>query len=171
MGIINGLIQFPKLDVPDTKFTPVYTLDLSLKDNPKGVKLLESKGVNIRNKNGASDYEYQNYDFVTIKKRAFKKDGSPTPKPKIYDSKNNNITGTSVPYGSEVNVSYSLHPYNFNGNKGVTIALKDVQIIKIADNSEEYVNEFKETEGYIVSPNDDKAVLIEEDEPFEVAQL
>jgi len=70
-------------------------------------------------------------DFVKIKRKVNKKDGSIRPSPVIKDSQNNTWDGNLVGNGSLVNVKFTTYDWTYAGKSGVASDLMGVQVVDL----------------------------------------
>ena len=81
VNIISGKAYWASLTSPNTTFEPVWCVDVCLDEDTKSK--VESLGLAVQNKGDDRG------DFVKIKRKVNKKDGSVRPSPVIRDSQNN----------------------------------------------------------------------------------
>ena len=105
--------------------------------------MIEEMGVPIKNKDD------ERGDFVTLQKDQFLTNGQELPKPRVIDSKKNDISGTLIGNGSMVKVSFYPKEWKYANRSGVRAVLKDVQVLELV----EYIpkDEFDEEDGYVAS--------------------
>ena len=71
--IISGKAHWASVLAPNTTYEPVYSIDLELDDDTKST--VEGLGLTIKNKGDDRN------DFVTIKRKLYKKNGDERPAP------------------------------------------------------------------------------------------
>jgi len=98
-------------------------------------------------------------DFVTIKRKVLKKDGTQRQAPIVKDSQNNNWDGKLIANGSTVNVKALPFDWSYAGKSGVSADLAAVQVVDFIEYSTDGVD-FDVVEGGYVTP------IVEEDIPF-----
>lgn len=109
-GVIEGKAYWSFLTSPNTKFEPVWSIDVSLdKANRKKV---EADGLSVKNKGDDRG------DFITIKRRTTKKDGEARRAPEVIDAHLNAWDGRPIGNGSTVRVKYAAYDYPIPGQKG-----------------------------------------------------
>ena len=127
MTVINGKAYWASVVSPNTTFDSdgVYTLDLSL--DSKNKKIAESDGLKIKNKGDEKG------DFVTIKRKAKRKDGSLNKAPDVIDNMKRPLEGTLIGNGSAVNVLYKTYEWVHKptGNTGVSADLQAIQVVDL----------------------------------------
>ena len=147
--ILNGKAYWTQVIEPNTTFEPVWSLDLLL--TPETLAIIKKEGLNVKNKGD------ERGDFVSLKRKVLKKDGSKKEAPTVTDSKLNPWNGnTLIGNGSEVNVKIQCFDYTYAGKAGRSADLQAVQVVKLveyqrADNGfgvveGGYVNYFSEPE-------------------------
>ena len=138
--IISGKANWACLLSPNTKFEPTYSIDVELDEDTK--QQVENLGLVVKNK-GA-------FDFVTIKRGQFKKNGDERPAPQVKDSSNNNWDSQLIGNGSTVNVKFATYVWNYAGNSGIGTDLMAVQVVDLVSygNDKDFD---KVDDGYVVS--------------------
>jgi len=121
--IISGKAYWASLIEPNTTFEPVWSLDLTVDEKTK--KLVEKDGLKVKNKGD------ERGDFVTIKRKVMKKDGTKRNGPTVTDSVNNAWNGQLIGNGSKVNVKYYPYEYNYAGKSGKSADLIAVQVVSL----------------------------------------
>ena len=145
MAVLKGKAHWAKVDRAVNPFDPSkprWSIDVQLVD-PDSVKMIEEMGVPIKNKDD------ERGDFVTLQKDQFLTNGQELPKPRVIDSKKNDISGTLIGNGSMVKVSFYPKEWKYANRAGVRAVLKDVQVLELV----EYIpkDEFDEEDGYVAS--------------------
>jgi hypothetical protein len=121
--IISGKAHWASLITPNTTFEPCWSLDVSLDETNK--KKAAADGLVIKNKNDNRG------DFVTIKRKVTKRDGSPRQAPEVIDAAKNPWNGDLIGNGSVVNVKYQPYEYTVRGKKGRSADLVKVQVVEL----------------------------------------
>ena len=125
MSIIKGTAFWASVQQPNTKFEPVWSIDVcNLDDAAKAT--LKNDGLEDKIKNK----EDERGDFIQLKQKVHARDGSMFVQPKVIDSSKNEFTDL-IGNGSTVAAKYATRDYDFAGNVGVTADLKAVQVIKL----------------------------------------
>tara|TARA_R100000687_G_C6409997_1_gene145986 strand:- start:429 stop:926 length:498 start_codon:yes stop_codon:yes gene_type:complete len=165
MPVVSGKAYWAKLDKAQNPFDPQkprWSIDVAL--NAEGVKFMKAKGVPIKNK------EDDRGKFVTMYKDQFLSNGSELPKPRLMDSKKNDISGTLIGNGSLVKVSFQDREWKMNNRTGVRAVLKDVQVLDLVDYTPP--DEFDVEEGYVSDTPSEASNTTDDDDlsddiPFE----
>lgn len=129
--IISGKAYWASVVSPNTTYEPVYSVDVCLDEDTKS--LVESLGLTVQNKGDDRG------DFVKIKRKVYKRDGSERPSPIVKDSQNNNWDGSLIGNGSMVNVKFATYEWEYNKKKGVAsdlMALQVVDLVEYGDNKD-----------------------------------
>ncbi len=108
--VITGKAYWASLVTPNTKFEPVWQIDVSL--DAENRKKVEKDGLKVKN-NGDD-----RGDFISIKRRTTKKDGSARNAPQVVDAHLNPWNDTLIGNGSTVRVKYAAYDYPIPGQKG-----------------------------------------------------
>lgn len=175
----KGLFVYPHLTKADTQFVPTgeYSVKLSLprEDAKELVALMKAELKAHKEKNSID----KGTDVFNIKKDEdagtliFKtklpkiiplKDGTQwEQKLAIYDAKGNPMPkDISIWSGTEGKLRIELRPYSMQGNNGVSLRLKAVQVIKLVEGNSENESPFEEEEGY--TTNNEPSPFSEENE-------
>jgi len=145
---ISGKCHYASITEPNTKYEPVWSIQVEVNDDNRST--IESAGLTINNK---SD---ERGDFVTIKRKLFRKDGSQRTPPGVKDSQNNPWNGKLIANGSTVNVKAVPFDWNHSGNSGRSADLSAVQVVDFIEYKRED-QDFAPVEGGYIQ---------EEDAPF-----
>ena len=149
---ITGKCHYASITEPNTKFEPVWSIQLEVDDNKRSI--IESSGLSISNKGDDRG------DFVTIKRKVERKDGTQRHGPVVKDSQNNNWDGKLIANGSVVNVKAVPFEWTYAGKSGISADLAAVQVVDFIEYTSGADNDFDVVEGGYVTPT------IEEDIPF-----
>lgn len=123
--IISGKAYWASILSPNTTYEPVYSVDVCLDDDTKS--LVESLGLTVHNKGDDRG------DFVKIKRKVYKRDGSERPSPIVKDSQNNNWDGSLIGNGSMVNVKFATYEWEYNKKNGVASDLMAIQVVDLVE--------------------------------------
>lgn len=123
--IISGKAYWASVISPNTTYEPVYSVDVCLDEDTKS--LIESLGLTVQNKGDDRG------DFVKIKRKVYKRDGSERPSPIVKDSQNNNWDGSLIGNGSMVNVKFATYEWEYNKKKGVASDLMALQVVDLVE--------------------------------------
>jgi hypothetical protein len=159
---IKGLLMWPKIFQPDTKFDDKWTLDLLL--DKEGLATAKEHGLRIskKRKDGTVPYadQFDGYDgsYLRIQKNCKDRNGKPMDPPKVKD-----VTGkvdvdpdTGIGNGTKANVLFMIKRRDMNGSEmslaeamkkynGYGMLLLGVQIIDLVEYEGE--SDFVEEEG------------------------
>ena len=111
----------PSIIEPNTKFDPVWSIQVEVDDNNRSV----IEGANLKITNKGDDRG----DFVTIKRKVLRKDGSERKAPIVKDSQNNLWDDKLIANGSLVNVKAVPYEWNYAGKSGTSADLAAVQVV------------------------------------------
>ena len=118
---ISGKCHYASIIEPNTKFDPVWSIQVEVNDDNRSV--IEGAGLPINNKDDDRG------DFVTIKRKVLRADGSQRSAPFVKDSQNNPWNGKLIANGSTVNVKATPYEWNYAGKSGVSADLAAVQVV------------------------------------------
>jgi|TARA_R110000803_G_scaffold119915_1_gene188151 hypothetical protein len=149
---ITGKCHYASITEPNTKFEPVWSIQVEVDDNNRSV--IESAGLTITNKGDDRG------EFVTIKRKVERKDGTQRQGPLVKDSQNNNWDGKLIANGSVVNVKAVPFEWSYAGKSGVSADLAAVQIVDFIEYAGGGGDDFAVVPGGYVTKN------VEEDIPF-----
>ncbi len=117
---ITGKCHYASITEPNTKFDPVWSIQVEVNDDNREV--VEKSGLKVANKGD------ERGDFVTIKRKVHRKDGSQRNAPLVMDSQNNRWNnGKKIANGSTVNVKAIPYEWDYAGKSGISADLADVQ--------------------------------------------
>ena len=150
---VTGKCHYASLVEPNTKFEPVWSIQVEVNDDNRSI--IEEAELSIANKGDDRG------DFVTIKRKVLRKDGTQRQGPVVKDSQNNNWDGKLIANGSTVNVKAIPFDWSYAGKSGVSADLAAVQIIDFIEySSAGSGDDFDVVPGGYVTP------VVEEDIPF-----
>jgi hypothetical protein len=118
---ITGKCHYASIIEPNTKFEPVWSIQVEVNDENRSV--IEGANLPISNK------EDERGDFVTIKRKVMRRDGTERHPPIVKDSQNNLWDGKLIANGSLVNVKAIPYDWNYAGKSGVSSDLAAVQVV------------------------------------------
>lgn len=133
MPTLSGKAYWASIANPNTTFEPVWSIDLAV----EGGELDKARQMNLNIKNKSDERG----DFVTIKRKVNRKDGSQNQRPSLVDSNKNDMGNTLVGNGSDVNVLFKTYEWEYAGKMGIGTELEKVQVTKLVeynDNSEDF---------------------------------
>jgi len=121
--IISGKAYWASVVKPNTTYEDTWQVDVCLDEDSKS--MVESLGLTVQNKGDEKG------DFVKIKRKVYKNDGSMRPAPIVKDSENNDWDGRLIGNGSLVNVKFSTYDWNYNNKQGKASFLLAVQVVDL----------------------------------------
>ena len=141
---LSGKCHYASVVEPNTTFEPTWQIDIALDEESK--KIVEEAGLNIKNK------EDDRGEYVTLKRKVLRKDGSRRQAPSVKDSQNNpwavededgKLNYKLIGNGSTVNVKALPFDWNYAGKTGRSADLTAVQVVALI----EYGNDFDVVDG------------------------
>tara|TARA_Y100000287_G_C14216721_1_gene353844 strand:- start:201 stop:701 length:501 start_codon:yes stop_codon:yes gene_type:complete len=166
MPVISGTAYWAKVHQPhfdQYNEQGIFSIDVTV--DAKTKKQLQDLGLGPRIKTK----DDERGEFITIKRKYTRKDGTKNSAPRVVDSKKTPISPDDlIGNGSKVNVAFDTYDYNVKGNQGVGSSLKAVQVIKLIEYSpSENLDEFSEESGYQAKTNGASKNELEDDKlPF-----
>ena len=127
MPVLSGKAHWASIANPNTTFEPVYSIDLAI----EGDELNKARQLGLTIKNKGDDRG----NFVTIKRKQYRKDGSENKRPDLVDSNKNNMGNTLVGNGSDVNVLFKTFEWEYAGKTGMGTELQKVQVTNLIEYS------------------------------------
>jgi len=157
---LQGKSMWACVQSPNTKFEPVYCIDLVI--DAAQAKEVRKQGLKVKkNDDGES--------FVKLKRKLFKQDGTENSKPKVVDASKAPFTNL-IGNGSIVNVFYNLYEWGPGKyGSGIGADLTGIQIIDLVPYGGGEPD-FEEVDGFVASrPKEVKETEEEFDDtlPFE----
>ena len=166
MPVISGTAYWAKVHQPhfdQYNEQGIFSIDVTV--DAKTKKQLQDLGLGPRIKTK----DDERGEFITIKRKYTRKDGTKNSAPRVVDSKKTPISSdVLIGNGSLVNVAFDTYDYNVGGNQGVGSSLKAVQVTKLVEYSpSENLDEFSEESGYQAKTNGASKNELEDDKlPF-----
>ena len=126
MSVIKGSAYWASIVSPNTTFDSdgVWSIDVGNLDK-KNLEVAKNDGLEIKNKGDDRG------DFVTVKRKVRRKDGSMNKAPEVKDAQKRTMINTLIGNGSEVNVLYSTYEWEFKGRSGVSADLRAIQVTNL----------------------------------------
>ena len=125
---ITGKCHYASITEPNTKFDPVWSIQVEVTDDNREV--VEKSGLKVANKGD------ERGDFVTIKRKVHRKDGTQRNAPLVMDSQNNRWNNDKkIANGSTVNVKAIPYEWDYAGKSGISADLAAVQIVDFIEYS------------------------------------
>ena len=129
MPVISGTAYWAKVHQPhfdQYNEQGIFSIDVTV--DAKAKKQLQDLGLSPRIKTK----DDERGEFITIKRKYTRKDGTKNSAPRVVDSKKTPISPDDlIGNGSKVNVAFDTYDYNVKCNQGVGASLKAVQVIKL----------------------------------------
>ena len=122
MAIIEGRAYWASITVPNTKFKPVYTINVLVDD--KTFKEFKDKKCSVK--------ELDEGKSVVFRRQVTDKNGNSRPVPKLIDKDKKPIT-ERVGNGSLVRVQYREYPWEYSGRSGTGLDLQAVQVLELVE--------------------------------------
>jgi|TARA_R100001244_G_scaffold131050_1_gene103876 hypothetical protein len=153
MPVITGTAYWAAITNPNTTFDSdgIWSIDVANLDK-KNLEMVKKDGLVIKNK--GDDRE----DFVTVKRRVRRKDGSLNRAPDLVDGQKRTMTNTLIGNGSKVNVHYTTYEWEFKGRAGVSADLRAVQVVDLIPYNTEADEAFDVVDGGFVSGEGDEDI-------------
>jgi hypothetical protein len=129
MTVITGKVYWASVQQPNTTFEPEWGLDLLVDDNNRSQVMADK--LTIKNKGD------ERGDFVHIRQRVARRDGTRNDAPVVLDGQKN-PSDSLIGNGSTCNVMYTPFAWDMNGKSGVTPILKKVQIVDLVSYGEDF---------------------------------
>ena len=124
MTVVKGKAYWASVQQPNTTYEPEWAIDILVDDNNRAA--FEADGVPIKNKDD------ERGDFVHIRQRVARRDGTQNDAPAVVDAQKQPFTGL-IGNGSVVNVMYTPFAWEMNGKSGVSPLLKKVQVVDLVE--------------------------------------
>ena len=153
MSVISGTAYWAAITNPNTTFDSdgVWSVDVANLDK-QSLDLIKKDGLSIKNKGDARG------DFITIKRKVRRKDGSLNRAPDLVDGQKRTMTNTLIGNGSKVNVHYTTYEWEFKGRPGVSADLRAVQVTELIPYNTEADEAFDVVDGGFVSEEGDEDI-------------
>tara|TARA_R100000951_G_scaffold101356_2_gene92753 strand:- start:2453 stop:2926 length:474 start_codon:yes stop_codon:yes gene_type:complete len=125
MAVLSGKAHWASISSPNSTFEPVWQVDLAV----EGAELERAKemGLTIMNKDDDRG------QFVRIKRKVYRKDGSKNKSPILKDSKNHVLSEVNVGNGSDVKVLFKTFGWEYAGKNGIGADLQAMQVINLIE--------------------------------------
>ena len=133
MPVLSGKAHWASVANPNTTFEPVWSVDLAI----EGDELNKARQLGLTIKNKGDDRG----DFVTIKRKVNRKDGTQNKAPTLVDANKNPMNGTLIGNGSDINVLFKTYEWEYAGKTGMGAELQKVQVtnlIEYSDGSDDF---------------------------------
>ena len=148
-GIVSGTAYWASIVSPNTTFDDDGVWEINVCNLEESeVSALRENGLPVKNKGDEKG------DYVLVKRKVRRKDGSINKPPKIVDSNNTAMRDTLIGNGSLVNVKYRPYDWTFGNKQGVAADLVAIQIIDLVEYASAS-DEFDDVDGGYQAPDDD----------------
>jgi hypothetical protein len=122
MAVVEGVAYWASVTTPNTKFEPVYTVNLIVSDDV--AESFRSRGFTIK--------DMEEGPALIIRRKTYKKTGEPNQPPKLVD-RNKNPIDTNVGNGSRVKVHYNEWESTWNGTVYKGLDFKGMQVLELVE--------------------------------------
>ena len=122
---ITGKCHYASIIEPNTKFDPVWSIQVEVNDSNRDI--IDGAGLPITDKGDDRG------EFVTIKRKVMRKDGTERKAPIVKDSQNNLWDGKKIANGSVVNVKAIPFDWDYAGKTGISADLAAVQVVDFVE--------------------------------------
>ena len=153
MSVISGTAYWAAITNPNTTFDSdgVWTVDVANLDK-KNLDMVKKDGLTVKNKGDDRG------DFVTVKRKVRRKDGSLNRAPDLVDGQKRTMTNTLIGNGSKVNVHYTTYEWEFKGRAGVSADLRAIQVTDLIPYYTEADEAFDVVDGGFTSDEGDEDI-------------
>tara|TARA_R100000750_G_scaffold50450_3_gene35333 strand:- start:1176 stop:1652 length:477 start_codon:yes stop_codon:yes gene_type:complete len=153
MSVISGTAYWAAITNPNTTFDSdgVWTVDVANLDK-KNLAVVKKDGLTVKNKGDDRG------DFVTVKRKVRRKDGSLNRAPDLVDGQKRTMTNTLIGNGSKVNVHYTTYEWEFKGRSGVSADLRAIQVTDLIPYNTEADEAFDVVDGGFTSGEGDEDI-------------
>lgn len=155
MAVVKGTAYWTHVPKPNTRFEPVYSVDLVV--DPDTAQKLEQEGLNVK--------EDDRGLVCIFKRKVYDRHGKERPAPVLVDAKKQPFNG-QVGNGSTVNVQYRPFSWTYGNKKGVSADLIGIQVLELNEYAEDKID-FEELEGFEAENIGDD--IFGDDAPFDTS--
>ena len=131
MAILEGSVKWASITTPNTKFEPVYTVDL----------IVDEKIANDFASRGHKVKQHDEGPALVIKRKVHGPNGITRPAPRLLDKDKQEIN-VAVGNGSKVRVQCSEYEWEYAGKSGKSLDLQGVQVVELVEYKAEDGSEF-----------------------------
>jgi len=156
--IIKGIAYWASFDQPNTKFDPVYTVDLHITDEEKALVEAEAKKLTDGQKGFKMPGFKKQEDGlwkIKVKQSFYDKDGAERPPIVVVDGAKHPLEA-SVGNGSVIRVIVNMRAVENKFGKFVTMYLNKVQVVELVEFDREDFDELPGTVGDTATGTDDE---------------
>ena len=137
--IISGKVFWASVIEPNTTYEPAWQVDVCLTSATK--KIVEGDGLTVKNKGDDRG------DFITLKRKVLRQDGTKRQAPVVKDSQNNPWNGQLIGNGSVCNIKYTPYEWSRSGKSGVSADLTAIQVVDFVGYTKD---DFEAVDGYTI---------------------
>ena len=120
MAILEGSVKWASITTPNTKFEPVYTVDL----------IVDEQTANDFASRGHKVKQHDEGPALVIKRKVHGPNGITRPAPRLLDKDKQEIN-VAVGNGSKVRVQYDEYPWEYAGKSGISLDFQAMQVIDL----------------------------------------
>ena len=131
MAILEGSVKWASITTPNTKFEPVYTIDL----------IVDEKIANDFASRGHKVKQHDEGPALVIKRKVNGPNGMIRNAPRLLDANKQDIN-VAVGNGSKVRVQCSEFEWEYAGKTGKSLDLQGVQVVELVEYKAEDGSEF-----------------------------
>ena len=131
MAILEGSVKWASITTPNTKFEPVYTVDL----------IVDEETANDFAARGHKVKQHDEGPALVIKRKVNGPNGMIRNAPRLLDQNKQDIN-LAVGNGSKVRVQCSEFDWEYAGKTGKSLDLQGVQVIELVEYKAEDGSEF-----------------------------
>lgn len=137
--IISGKVFWASVIEPNTTYEPAWQVDVCL--TPATKKIVEGDGLTVKNKGDDRG------DFITLKRKVLRQDGTKRQAPVVKDAQNNPWNGQLIGNGSVCNIKYTPYEWSRSGKSGTSADLTALQVVDLISYSKD---DFEAVDGYTI---------------------
>ena len=131
MAVEEGIVKWASISTPNTRYEPVYTVDLIVSDEVAND--FASRGHKIK--------QHDEGPAIVIKRKVNGPNGMIRNAPRLLDQNKQDIN-LAVGNGSKVRVQCSEFEWEYAGKSGKSLDLQGVQVIELVEYKAEDGSEF-----------------------------
>ena len=120
MAILEGSVKWASITTPNTKFEPVYTVDL----------IVDETTANDFAARGHKVKQHDEGPALVIKRKVHGPNGITRPAPRLLDKDKQEIN-LAVGNGSKVRVQYNEFAWEYAGKSGVSLDFQAMQVLDL----------------------------------------
>jgi len=156
MAIVKGAVRWAQVYQPNTKFTPVWEVDVIL--SKEDAVRLKKEGLAVK-KDDEGNY------VVKFKRKVQKASGEQNTPPRVID-KNNQVITDLIGNGSICAVQYYAKEWKYAGKSGVKGHLQGIKVLKLVPYMKDELADIKDDD-FDDGETNFNANELDEDMPFD----